>query len=504
MGHVHSYRRARKDLPRTATRTMNPHTDTNQAVPNPPPLCVDLDGTLIHSDLLLESTLTLLKRNPLYVFALPFWLLRGRAQLKHRVAQHASVDIATLPWDTRVIDLLTAERTRRPVVLCTAADRSLAEAVAWHIGGFARVIASDGVRNLSGRNKAAELVAVYGERGFDYAGNSAKDIAIWAHAHRAYVVNASARVAARAHRVSRVADVLPRTPAGIRVWLKALRLHQWAKNVLIFAPLLAAHKLLQPIALGHAVVAFLIFGVCASSVYVLNDLLDLGADRAHPRKRKRPFAAGRLPLGAGIALAPVLTLTAFVAAAFLSPHFALVLLGYYVVTLAYSFKLKQIAMLDVLVLAALYTSRIIAGTVVIDLASSFWLLAFSMFLFLSLALLKRYTELVVQKNAGKTRARGRGYAIEDAQLLGSLGGASGYLSVLVLALYVDSTASAALYRHPQFLWLLCPLLLYWVSRVWLIAHRGAMHDDPVVFAATDWVSRGMLVLGALVVIAAIL
>lgn len=478
--------------------------NTNKAAMDMPPLCVDLDGTLIHSDLLLESALALLKRNPLYLFVLPFWLLRGRAHLKRCIAQRAGVDIAMLPWNTRVLDLLAAERTQRPIVLCTAADGTLAEAVAQHIGGFARVMASDGTRNLSGHHKAEALVATYGERGFDYAGNSAKDIAIWAHARQAYVVNAEAGVAARASRVSQVAGILPRKAAGLRVWLKALRLHQWAKNVLVFAPLLAAHKLLQPSAVAHAVAAFLIFGVCASGVYVLNDLLDLAADRAHPRKRNRPFAAGRLPLAGGIALAPVLTIAAFVSAAFLSPHFALVLFGYYIITLAYSFKLKQIAMLDVLVLAALYTLRIIAGTVAIDVASSFWLLAFSMFLFLSLALLKRYTELVAQQGAGEVHARGRGYAVADAPLLGAMGGASGYLSVLVLALYVDSAASAALYRHPQFLWLLCPLLLYWVSRIWLIAHRGAMRDDPVIFAVTDWVSRGVLVLGALVVIAAIL
>jgi 4-hydroxybenzoate polyprenyltransferase len=469
-----------------------------------PPLCVDLDGTLIHSDLLLESGLALVKRNPLYVFAMLLWLLRGRANLKRRIAERVTLDVATLPWDERVVRLLGDERAQRALVLCTASDERLAAAVARHLDCFARVLASDGVHNLSGRRKAAALVGAYGEHGFDYVGNEARDLAIWAHARRAYVVNASTALAERAGTISEVAVSLPRRRAGVRVWLKALRLHQWAKNALVFAPLLAAHKLLQAPALANAVAAFLIFGLCASGVYVLNDLLDLAADRSHPRKRKRPFAAGRLPLTAGLAVAPTLIVVAFIAAYVLTPRFALVLLGYYVLTLAYSFKLKQISMLDVLVLAALYTLRIIAGTVAIHVASSFWLLAFSMFLFLSLALVKRYTELMAQRDTGKDATPGRGYALADAGLLASLGGASGYLSVLVLALYIDSTASAALYRHPQWLWLMCPLLLYWVSRVWIIAHRGAMDDDPVVFAIKDTVSRIVLVLAAAVVVVAIL
>ena len=289
----------------------------------------------------------------------------------------------------------------------------------------------------------------------------------------------------------------------MRTWLKALRLHQWLKNVLVFVPLLAAHLVLDPVAVMQAVAAFLIFGMCASSVYVLNDLLDLGADRRHPRKRKRPFASGRLPITAGLMVAPVLMIAAFTAAYALAPRFALVLLGYYILTLAYSLRLKQIAMLDVLVLAALYTVRIVAGTAAIDVGFSFWLLAFSMFLFLSLALVKRYTELGVQRRAGNDTVHGRGYATSDYELLASLGGASGYLSVLVLALYINSTASAELYHRQQVLWLLCPLLLYWVSRVWIIAHRGAMHDDPVLFAARDKVSLMLMVLAALVVLLAI-
>jgi 4-hydroxybenzoate polyprenyltransferase len=253
----------------------------------------------------------------------------------------------------------------------------------------------------------------------------------------------------------------------------------------------------------NASLAFLSFCLCASGVYLLNDLLDLDADRRHPRKRLRPFASGALPLAAGLIAAPLLGLAAFALALAISKLFALALAGYYVLTLAYSFALKRIAMLDTVVLAALYTIRIIAGTFALRIDVSFWLLAFSMFLFLSLAMIKRYTELRTLLRSGDSRSAGRGYSVDDLPLVQSLGGASGYLAVLVLALYINSTASIALYRHPTVLWLLCPLLLYWISRAWLIAHRGDMHDDPVVFAVSDQTSRLLLALSVIVVIGAI-
>lgn len=475
------------------------HTTAASAIP----LCVDLDGTLLRSDLLLESALALLRRNPFFLLVFPLWLLRGRACLKREIARRAELDVTTLPYDPRMLKLLDAERVQRPLVLCTASDGALAAAVAGHVGGFESVMASGGAHNLAGRNKAAALVARYGERGFDYAGNEARDLVVWKHARRAFVINAGNGLAAAAGRVSELGGVLPRESSAPVAWLKALRLHQWLKNALVFVPLLAAHLVLDATADVHAIAAFVVFGVCASSVYLLNDLLDLDADRKHPRKRDRPFASGQLSLAAGIVTAPLLTAASFAGAWLLAPRFALVLLGYYVLTLAYSLRLKQIAMLDVLVLAALYTVRIIAGTTAIQAEFSFWLLAFSMFLFLSLALIKRYAELGVQRRAGHDTAHGRGYVTSDYELLAALGGASGYLAVLVLALYINSTASAELYRHPSVLWLLCPLLLYWVSRIWLIAHRGAMHDDPVLFAARDKVSLAVLVLAAVVVMAAI-
>lgn len=469
----------------------------------PIPLCVDLDGTLIRSDMLFESALSLLRRNPLYLFSFVLWLARGRAHLKREIARRAEVDPATLPYDQRVVDWLREQAGTRPRVLCTASDASLAKGIAEHLGLFDEVMASDGETNLAGRHKGESLRQRYGDKGFDYAGNEHRDLHIWKHARKAIVVNARNGLARAAGEHCEVERVFEPDGGGLKVWLKALRLHQWLKNLLVFLPLFAAHRVLEPAALIHGIVAFFAFSLCASGVYVLNDLFDLDADRRHPRKRLRPFAAGTLPLVSGLAAAPLLTLAGLALALAVSLPFAGVLLSYYVLTLAYSLRLKRIVMLDVVVLAALYTVRIIGGAVAIGGGLSFWLLAFSMFLFLSLAMLKRYTELQSMQAAGKAQASGRGYAVEDVALIQSLGGASGYMSVLVLALYINSTASEALYRHQEVLWLLCPLLLYWISRVWLIAHRGGMHDDPVVFALVDRVSRVLLALCAIVVAGAI-
>ena len=467
------------------------------------PLCVDLDGTLVRSDLLVESALNLLRHNPLYLFRFAAWLLRGKAHLKREIATRATLDVSALPYEQRLLTWLRDEGAERIRVLCTASDQKLAEMVATHVGGFDEVLGSDGVRNLGGRNKAETLTARFGERGFDYAGNAPADLHVWRHARRAIAVNSAPGLVRRIKQTCEIERVFERQGNSRLIWVKALRVHQWMKNLLVFLPLMTAHLMLSMEALLRSSLAFVCFCLCASGVYLLNDLLDLDADRAHPRKRLRPFAAGTLPLAIGLIVTPLLTLSAFVLALVVSPPFALVLLGYFVLTLAYSFSLKRIAMLDAVVLSGLYTIRIIAGTAALQIGLSFWLLAFSMFLFLSLAMIKRYTELDVFLKTGGNHSSGRGYAVDDLPLIQSLGGASGYLAVLVLALYINSTASEALYRHPQMLWLLCPLLLYWISRAWLITHRGNMHDDPVVFALTDRVSRLLLVLCALIIAGAI-
>lgn len=469
-----------------------------------PPLAVDMDGTLVLGDTLHESVLVLLRRNPLYLFVLPLWLAGGKARFKRELARRALPDPADLVYNIPFLDWLRSQHGRRELVLCTAADAGIASGVAGHLGVFDLVLASDGERNLDGARKAAALVDRYGERGFDYAANGAVDVGIWRHARRAIVVNASASTERAARAATEVEEVMPAQPAGVRAWLRALRLHQWIKNLLVFVPLLTAHLALDPQAVGRAAMAFLAFGLCASSVYLLNDLLDLPADRAHPRKRARPFAAGQLSLLAGLALAPLLLVAAFTLAGLMLPErFVLALAGYYLLTLLYSLVLKRVEMLDVVVLATLYTARIVAGTFALGIALSFWLLAFSMFLFLSLALVKRYTELEVMREQGRTEAAGRGYRTDDLPMLGALGAAAGYLSVLVLALYINSANSEALYAQPKALWLLCPLLLYWISRVWLLTQRGRMHDDPLLYAMRDPVSLVVLALGLATVLVAV-
>ena len=327
------------------------------------PLCVDMDGTLVLTDLGVESVLALVRRNPLYLFALPFWLLHGIAHFKREIARRVELDVTRMPCDERVVEWLRGQGDRQRV-LCTATDASLANALAAHVGLFDAVIASDGVTNLSGARKADELVARYGEHGFDYAGNARADIAVWAHARQAIVVNARAGVLRAAQAQGRVARVFARAGGAWREMGRALRPHQWAKNLLVFVAPLAAHRA-DAVSARHALIAFAAFCLCASAAYVLNDLLDLDADRRHPRKRLRPFAAGRLPLLAGLFAAPLLTLAAFAFAATLSGAFVAALLAYGTTTLAYSLWLKRLPVADVLVLAVLYTLRIVGGGVAI-------------------------------------------------------------------------------------------------------------------------------------------
>lgn len=466
------------------------------------PLCVDLDGTLIHSDLLVESAFALLRRNPFYLVLFPVWLMRGRAHLKQEIARRAQVDIARLPYDERVLAWLR-EDPRRPRLLCSAADQRLAREVAAHVGGFDEVLASDGIRNLGGRRKAEVLHGRYGERGFDYAGNAPVDLAVWRHARHAIVANAPAWLLRRVRAAHTLERAFERRHAGFGAWLRALRVHQWSKNLLLFVPLLAAHRVFDAAAVASTLVAFLAFSLCASATYLVNDMVDLDADRRHPRKRFRPFAAGTLPLAAGLVAAPLLVIVAIALALRLPAGFLPLLLAYAATTLAYSFLLKRVAVLDVLTLSALYTLRIVAGGEAIPVEISSWLLAFSLFLFLGLALVKRYAEVERVAAEAGTHIAGRGYHVAHRLPILIAGIVSSALGVVVLAFYIDSTKSAQLYSSPHLLWLLTPLLAFWLARVWRIARAGRMHDDPVVFALTDRISLGVLVAFAVVVFLAV-
>ena len=468
------------------------------------PLCVDLDGTLVRTDTLVEMIVALIKTNILYVFLLPIWLWRGKARFKHEVAERVDLDVSLLPYNQPFLNFLQGARAEgRPLILATAANQKIADAIADHLGIFDQVIASDRDNNLSGGGKERALCERFGENGFDYAGNSRADLDVWRSANHAIVVNPDRGVEQAVQAQNRHERTIKEEGRGFADYVRAARPHQWLKNLLIFVPVLAGHKVGEPFEVMQSIYAFVAFSLCASSVYLLNDLMDLPADRSHPRKRNRPFASGDISLLRGVAMIPLLLLPSVALALYLGPIFSAVLAGYYALTLLYSIRIKGMVLVDVLVLAGLYTIRITAGGAAGDMEISFWLFSFSMFLFLSLAMVKRYSELLDLQRLGKQSIVGRGYRILDLETLSNLGGGAGYMSVLVLALYINSDIVRMLYSHPDLIWLLCPLLLFWVSWIWLIARRGEMHDDPLLFAIRDRPSWIVACASAVVVAAAI-
>jgi len=452
------------------------------------PLCVDLDGTLLKTDTLLESLLVVVKRSPAVTLLLPLWLFRGgKAHLKRQIALRASLDSAALPYHEELLEFLRCEHAAgRTLVLVSAADETIVQPIARHLGLFTDVLASDGKVNLKGAQKMAALRARYGSRGYDYAGNAASDVVVWNDARAAIVVNARNGVGRRA--TTPVTRTFERPKHGLRVVVRALRIQQWAKNLLVFFPLLMSPQAAEPRRLVRAALAFVAFSLTASAVYLVNDLLDLEADRRHATKRRRPLAAGDMSLLTALVLAPVCLAAGVAVAVALSPAFFAMLVIYIALTTAYSFRLKHVALLDVVILALLYTGRVIAGSVATVTWPSPWLLAFSLFFFLSLAFVKRFSELQVLRQNQRESTKVRGYYPSDLEQIASEGAASGYIAVLVAALYINSQAVVAVYSQPIILWMICPVLLYWISRVWLLAHRGEMHDDPVVFALRDHVS----------------
>jgi len=486
-----------------AVAEARPASAAKESVPSPA-LVVDLDGTLVKTDLLLEAVLVLLKQKPWYAFCLPLWLIKGKAYFKQQIARRVSLDVGVLPYREEVLDYLKEQRAQgRRLVLATGGDMRIAGLVADHLGLFDEVLASDGEINLSGASKRDRLVKEFGEKHFDYAGNGRHDLAVWACARKAILVNPSPRVRSRAAKVAQVECVFEDPEKGQAGYLKPLRLQHWLKNILVFVPLLAAHRFDEIGLLGKLLLAFASFGCFASSGYLVNDLLDLPADRHHPSKRFRLFASGDLPLSYAFRMIPALAALGCVLATIVSRPFLEVVLSYFALTLTYSLYLKRVALLDVILLAGLYTMRIMGGAAAVAIWPSHWLLAFSTFFFFSLALVKRYGELVIMRKIDGDHAKARGYELDDGELLAAMGVASGFLAVLVLALYINTDKAQDLYGRYQLIWFLCPLLLYWISRVWLIAHRGIMPDDPLVFAMNDRASRILILLIAAVLVLAL-
>jgi 4-hydroxybenzoate polyprenyltransferase len=468
------------------------------------PLCVDMDGTLLKTDTLLELLFGVLKQKPWVLLLLPLWCLRGKVFLKRELSARCSLNVALLPVNTDFLAFLHAEKANgRALYLATGAYRDVAQQVADHYGFFSGVLATED-KNLTGNTKALAMVEQFGAKGFDYAGNSTVDSPCWEHARQCYLVNASPAVVKKMVALfyfEKMFDLRSKiTPA---ILLRALRIHQWAKNILVFIPLLASHKALEFSLLQNTLLAFLAFGCSASLSYVINDIGDLDADRQHRSKHKRPFACGELSIPNGLTLVLLLAACAIFLVSFLPLRFASALLAYLVITNLYSMRLKNFPVLDVAILAGLYTLRVVAGGLATGVEVSFWLLAFSGFIFFSLAIVKRVSELLTIEVSGNQPIQCRGYWASDIPVLTGLGTASAMMAVLVLALYINSPNVVALYSSPRYLWVLCPVMALWLGRVWLITGRGDMHDDPVVFALRDRMSWLLFLLaGAFIVVGA--
>ena len=476
------------------------------------PLCVDLDGTLVKSDTLVDSVLVLARSNPRALLSIPGWLAKGKAGFKQHIADSVALDVAALPYNKPLLEFLKRQHASgRALYLATASNRRSAEAVAEYLGVFEDTLASGVDHNLSGANKLEAFRQRFGEH-FSYIGNAGPDLSILTACREPMVANPSKGLMAglrEAHVVP--AHIFRDGARPLKAWLRAIRLHQWAKNALVFLPLLLAHAWRGPQALGAvlgAMFAFLSFGLCASATYIVNDLLDIEADRRHPTKRRRPFAAGNLSaisgvvvvctfLAASILVAVLLPYaTARVGPPLQMPYGMLKWLAvYFISTTAYSLVLKRVVLVDVIVLSGLYTVRILAGSAATGVPVSTWLSGFSVFFFLSLAFVKRFAELEGLRLRDQAPSNGRGYLIQDIEQLRSFGTSAAYASVVVLLLYIFNL-DTHLYQHPGRLWLLLPVMLLWVSQLWLLASRGELNEDPVVYAITD---KRSLLLGVVVV-----
>lgn len=453
--------------------------------PTAPPLCVDLDGTLVKSDTFYDAVCLLLRVRPASVLRFPQWLAAGgKARLKQEVNYRAALDAARLPYNQPLLAFLREQHELgRPIYLVTGADISLAERVAAHLGFFTGVLASDGSTNLTGNHKLAGLQQRFPV--FDYIGNARPDLPALAHSRKAYLANPTAglRMALKARHIPAEYTFEDRRNL-VPVVLKAIRTHQWAKNLLLVVPLLMSHQMTAQ-SVTRAITAFFCFSFVASANYLVNDLLDLESDRHHDKKRFRPFASGDLSAAFGALLVFLALAVSAAMLPFLPVQFAFWLLGYVVVTSAYSFYLKRVPIVDVLVLSCLYTLRLLAGGAATQTPISPWLSSLSIFLFLSLAMVKRFSELANLHERGISSTHGRGYHVADMEQIRAFGTSSAYAAVVVFSLYISHPEVSDLYRHPGRLWLIVPLMLYWLTRVWLKASRGEMNEDPVIFAIRD-------------------
>lgn len=467
------------------------------------PLFVDLDGSLIATDVLWESVVLMLKKSPWRLPQMFVWVLRGKSIFKQKLAELVVPDVRVLPYRKRVVSFIEKEKMNgREVVLATATERTIAEKIAKHLGLFDAVLATDQNTNLSGRRKLEAIREYSGNLEAQYIGDTSVDLPIWQALGNAIVVNPPKSFLTRIRDQVSETKVIEDTRASVRAWLRATRLRQWIKNLLLFVPMLTSHQFFDLQLWITGLLSFIAFGFCASGIYVLNDLVDLESDRMHPRKKYRPFASGVLKISHGVLLIPILlAISAGISLWLLPPGFLLALAGYLFATTAYSLSLKRIPILDVLLLAFLYTYRVLAGGVCMAIEISTWLMAFSMFFFLSLAFLKRYSELRLVRQLRIAQNKARGYIASDIDLVRTAGLTSGFMAVMVLSLYINSPEVKLIYESAQLLWIIGFLLLYWLARMWLLAGRGIVQDDPLVFATRDLQSHviGLMILFVVII-----
>lgn len=469
------------------------------------PLCVDLDGTLINTDCLHESTLLALKRKPFILFLIPFWLLTGGiAKVKSEVFKYGAPNPKYLPYNQQVIDYIKIEKEKgRKIILATASLQEIADSIAEYTGLFDEVLGTSLENNLRRGKKLKKLTESYGKKGFDYIGNSFSDLEVWAGSRYALLINTKKRIQRQAEKQGNVSKIFEFEKAKFKHMIKEIRVYQWVKNLLVFFPLILAHEFTNFEAITTLIFAFFSFSFTASSVYVVNDLLDLESDRVHSTKKNRPFASGQLPVHFGALLAPLLLFLGFILSAiFVSLEFTTILIFYFILTTLYSFILKRLYVVDIIVLASLYSLRIFAGGVAASVFISPWLISFSIFFFLSLSVVKRYTEILSIINKNKSKAKGRGYTASDKQLLLVSGVGSGLISVMIFTLYLNSPEVKMLYNIPELLYLITPLLIYAMLRIWFKTDRDEMTDDPIIFFSKDKPSLTILIIIFLIVIGA--
>ncbi|MCP5433772.1 MAG: UbiA family prenyltransferase [Alphaproteobacteria bacterium] len=454
------------------------------------PLAVDLDGTFLRTDVLLEGLAAAITRAPWLFLLAPFLLLiEGKAGLKRRLARAGLVDLATLPVRRPLAEWLAEERARgRKIYLVSASDQEIVDRIAAVHGLFDGAIGSDGHANLKGPAKRDRLQKLFPE-GYAYVGDAGADIAVWKSAQRVSFAGRQAGTLRKMQELKKpVERIFFERAAPLETWAKAARVHQWAKNALIFAAPIVAQRAMVPehwLNWVMCLLGFLIINLLASSTYILNDLADLSADRQHWSKRNRPFASGALPISIALILIPIGIVIGAVAAVLLDREFAITVGTYLVVTLAYSFKLKQIPVVDVLTLATLFTLRLLMGLALINVEPTPWILGFCLMLFLSLSLAKRHVELHRKAQLGGGDVPGRGYRSDDAVFVLCMGVASGFAAILVVMLYVADKQVVGLYKTPHWLWALPVVFYVWLGRIWFLCHRGRLDDDPVLFAIKD-------------------